>query len=153
MNSEKPLTNTILFAETLLAGLRTTLQSKYKDESFVLGAELGADVRSNLPEGMNLKSTFGGLRKFINNYFPNDIKLCGKKGKDDLYTISFLHTDKQVQADSTPADFNQTIKLATQYSTVDIAKKAIEFLSVEELEQLRLPLGAISKAIKELIKG
>ena len=147
MNTEKPSAITPLFEEQI-AALRIALLSKFPTNQYVLGAQLGAFVRNQLPSDINLKTTFGGLKKFISTHFPKEISLRGKRGMDDLYTVSFFPNDGQCPLKSVPQEITQN----STPSSRDIVRKAIEFLSPEELDQLCLPLGAVAKALRTLSK-
>lgn len=145
MNTENSPTATQLFDKEITA-LRAALLKKYPDNQYVLGAQLGAFVRSQLPSEINLKLTFGGLKKLVSTHFNGEISLCGNRGRDDLYAVSFITDDMRGLLESATQEHTRN----STPSSRDIVRKAIEFLSAEELDQLHLPFGAVSKALRAL---
>jgi hypothetical protein len=131
-----------------IATIKAALLTQYPRNQYVLGAQLGAFVRKQLPATANLKSTFGGLKKFISTYFSNDISLCGKRGKDDLYAVAFNRDEELPLLESKEHERN-TNRIP---SSREIMRKAIDYLSDEDISKLAVPLGAVAKAIAELTK-
>lgn len=70
--------------------MRGAVTVEFATGSEVLGATLGAIVRDKLIDS-NLRGRFGGLKKFVAKYFPEEILWCGKRGLDDIYKIQMMH--------------------------------------------------------------
>jgi hypothetical protein len=85
-------TTTPLSSAPLLPAEREQLQpalaARYDGAKAVLGSQLGAFVRRHL-KNPDLKARFGGLKNFVSQSFPAEIRWRGRQGLDDLYDVSF----------------------------------------------------------------
>ncbi len=71
-----------------LQDVRSALALRFPQGQKVLGAQLGPIIRAQLKDS-NLRKRFGGLKRLVSIYFPNEIVWLGRQGLDDLYNVCF----------------------------------------------------------------
>lgn len=130
MENDHTTTNNLDEAD--LRTLRETLREKYRDNTRVLGCQLGASLRSRVPN-LDFKIRFGGLRRFLETYFSNEVRWTGRQGLDDVYitlfsdspsdhdrsTVGWTSADSEPSTWLWPAVSNPSVDYQLSWSTLE----------------------------------
>jgi len=88
--------------------IKSIISEQAKHSSQITGSVIGLKIRREFPE-LDMKRTYGGLRKFIEEYCANEVSWVRKNGGDDIYKhISRLSEATNIEPTSNSSTTEQS---------------------------------------------